>query len=67
MNRYFKTIFVTVVPFILALACAYLVGSFVCVSLDPSLWDFRDRLTTAVAGIAWGIALYMRLMFEGLV
>ena len=67
MNRYFKTIFVNSMPFILSLLGAYLVGSFVCVSLDPTNWDFQDRLTTVVAGLVWGFALHMKLTWEGLV
>ena len=67
MQRYFRTIFVNAVPFVLALLCAYLVGSFVCVSLDPTFWDFNDRLTTAIAGLMWGFALHIKLTFEGLV
>ena len=67
MNRYFKTIFVNSVPFILSLLGAYLVGSFVCVSFDPTLWEFNDRLTTAVVGLLWGFALHIKLTWEGLV
>ena len=67
MQRYFNTLFFTLVPFVLGLFSAYLVGSFVCVSFDPSMWDFNDRMTTAGGGILWSVALYMKLTFEGLV
>ena len=67
MTRYLKTLFFTLVPFALGLFTAYLVGSFVCVSFDPNMWDFNDRMTTAGGGLMWGLALYMKLAFEGLV
>jgi len=67
MSRYFRTLFFTLVPFALGLFTTYLIGSFVCVSFDPTMWDFNDRMTTAGGGLMWGVALYMKLAFEGLV
>lgn len=67
MIRYFNTLIFTLIPFALGLACAYLIGSFVCVSFDPMFWDYTDRLVTVTGGALWGGALYMKLMFEGLV
>lgn len=67
MKRYLSTLFFTLVPFTIGMFTAYLVGSFVSVSLDPSLWSPDARLVTAVGGALWGSALYVKLQFEGLV
>lgn len=67
MVRYFKTLFITIVPFVLAFFLCYLIGSFVEVAFDTALWDKDTRMTTVAGGILWGIALYVKLMFEGLV
>lgn len=67
MTRYLKTLFVTLVPFVLGFFTCYLVGSFVSVSFDPTLWTFESRCMTAVIGYLWGAALYLKLTFEGLV
>ena len=67
MVRYFKTLFITIVPFVLAFFLCYLIGSFVEVAFDTALWDKDTRMTTVAGGIGWGIALYMKLYWEGLV
>jgi hypothetical protein len=67
MTRYFKTIFVNVTPFIIMLAAAYLVGSFLNVSWNPVDWEPEARIVMAFWGVGFGFALYMRLQFESLV
>ena len=67
MQRYFNTLFFTLVPFVLGFFVCYLIGSFVSVSFDPMLWTVEARGMTALGGLAWGCALYCKLMFEGLV
>ena len=67
MKLYFKTIFATAVPFVLALAGAYLVGSFINVSWNPEAWDHDARMVTSLWGLTFGFALYMKLHGEGLV
>ena len=67
MKRYFKTIFVNVIPFMLMLAAAYLVGSFVNVSWNPVEWDRDARIVTSIWGLGFGVALHMKLYAEALV
>ena len=67
MKRYFKTIFVNVMPFMLMLAAAYLVGSFVNVSWNPVEWDRDARIVTSIWGLGFGVALHMKLYAEALV
>ena len=67
MTRYFKTIFVNAMPFIVTLAGAYLVGSFLNVSWNPVDWEPEARIVMAFWGMGFGFAMHMRLHFEGLV
>ena len=66
MKLYFKTICSTVIPFIVAMFGAYLVGSFMNASMTPVEWTIESRQFMAVAGLIFGFALYMRLHWEGL-
>lgn len=67
MERYFKTLFITLTPFVIGFFTCYLVGSFINMSFDPVVWTMEARGMTAFGGFMWGIALYCKLMFEGLV
>ena len=67
MKLYFKTIFAVIVPFVLALCGAYLIGSFINVSWDPVEWERDARLVTSIWGLVFGGGLYMKLFYEGLV
>lgn len=67
MKRYFNTIFFNLVPFALGFLVCYLIGSFVSVSFDTALWERDTRISVVGGGIAWGVALYMKLHWEGLV
>ena len=67
MKLYFKTIFATAVPFVLALLGAYLVGSFINISWNPIDWERDARLITSIWGLVFGGAMYMKLYGEGLV
>ena len=67
MNLYFKTLFTTLMPFVIGFFTCYLVGSFVSVSFDPVMWTIEARSFTALCGFVWGGGLYCKLMFEGLV
>ena len=67
MTRYFNTIFSNLVPFVMGFFVCYLIGSFVSVSFDPALWDMGVRLCTAFFGVVWGLAIWLKLVAEGLV
>ncbi len=67
MNLYFKTIFTTITPFGVTLGMAYLIGSFLNVSFNPTEWPLDMRIVMATFGWCFGIALYMKLKFERLV
>jgi hypothetical protein len=67
MKLYFKTIFVHVVPFIIMLGAAYLLGSFINVSWNPIDWTSEARLITSIWGIGFGFALAIRLRMEGVI
>jgi nitrate/nitrite transporter NarK len=51
----------SLVPFIVSFAVWYLVGSFMCVSLNPVDWTLNDREFTVLMGAIWGAALYYKL------
>jgi nitrate reductase gamma subunit len=67
MLRYFKTIFINIVPYAITLCAAYLIGSFVNISWNPVDWERDARLVTSIWGITFGGALHTKLFFEGLV
>ena len=67
MKLYFKTIFAAVVPFVVTMFCAYLVGSFIDVSWSPEMWTLELRMFMSMAGVAFGFMLYAKLYFEGTV
>jgi hypothetical protein len=67
MLIYFKTIFVTIIPFCVTLGMAYLIGSFLNVSFDPVDWTVDMRIVMATFGWTFGGALYMKLRYERLV
>jgi hypothetical protein len=67
MQTYFKTIFMTITPFFVTLAMAYLIGSFLNVSFDPVDWTVDMRIVMATFGWVFGVALYVKLKFERLV
>ena len=67
MSRYFKTIFVTVVPFVVTLFVAYLIGSFISIAWNPAEWTMDMRILMPEFGVAFGGALYMKLRSELLV
>ena len=67
MVRYFKTLFITLVPFVLGFVVCYLVGSFIEVSFDTVLWERDTRIGAVIGGFVWGFALYMKLFWEELV
>lgn len=66
MKLYFKTICSTVIPFIVGMFGAYLIGSFMNASLTPIEWTIESRQFMSVAGLIFGFALYVRLNIEGL-
>ena len=67
MQRYFKTLFLTLVPFALSFCVCYLLGSFMEVSFDTALWERDTRIGTVIVSFVWGFALYMKLFWEELV
>lgn len=67
MIRYFKTIFTTTTPFIITLFFAYLIGSFLSVAWNPAEWTIDMRILMSEFGVCFGLALYLKLFYEGLV
>lgn len=67
MTIYLKTIFLTIVPFCVTLAMAYLIGSFLNVSFNPVDWTTDMRIVMSTFGWTFGGALYMKLRYERLV
>lgn len=67
MNTYFKTIFTTAVPFIVTMFFAYLIGSFLSVSFNPVDWTMDMRILMSIFGMCFGVMLWFKLTFEGLV
>ena len=67
MSRYFRTIFVTAVPFCITLFFAYLIGSFLSVSWNAAEWTADMRIIMSEFGMCFGLALYMKLYRETLV
>ena len=49
MQRYFKTLFITIVPFILSFCVCYLIGSFIEVSFDTVLRNVTHALAQSLA------------------
>jgi hypothetical protein len=64
MKQYFKIIFATSMPFVVAFFASYLVGSFISVSWDPSGWTLDLREFMAIAGTCFGYALHLKLNNE---
>lgn len=67
MKLYFKVIFTACVPFVVTLFMAYMIGSFLNVSFNPTEWTMDMRVLMSEFGIMFGIALYMKLYYERLV
>jgi VIT1/CCC1 family predicted Fe2+/Mn2+ transporter len=59
--RIAEYIFLTLVPFFVTFFVMYLIGSFVSVSTDITLWTMECRIVTALWGAAFGVALLLRL------
>ena len=64
--RYIKTLGFTILPFVLGAVLSYLVGSFVCATFDSTAWEMQYRLAVVAGSLLAGIALYARLVWEGL-
>lgn len=58
---------INLLPFIIMCLMMYFIGSFVAVTFDPSGWTLELREFMALAGIAWGVALWVRFKWAGLV
>ena len=67
MKLYFKTIFTTAVPFVITCFMAYLIGSFLNVSWNPVDWTLDMRILMSIFGMVFGVMLWFKLTFEGLV
>lgn len=67
MKLYFKTIFVTAVPFAITLFFFYLIGSFLGVSWNPAEWSMDMRILMVLFGMCFGGALWLKLSYEELV
>ena len=67
MTQYFRTIFVTIMPFVTTLFFAYLIGSFLSVSFNPAEWTIDMRMLMSEFGVAFGGALLLKLRSERLV
>lgn len=67
MKLYFKVIFTACVPFIVTCFMAYLIGSFLCVDFNPAEWTMDMRSLMSIFGMVFGLMLWLKLRFEGLV
>lgn len=67
MKLYFKSIAVTIVPFVVSMFCFYLIGSFLSVSFDPAEWTLEMRSLMSIFGGVFGFAIYLKLELERLV
>jgi hypothetical protein len=61
MKEYFATIGLTLIPFAVSTACCYLIGSFISLSFDPTLWTMEMRMLMSVVGVVFGGALYAKV------
>ncbi len=61
MKEYFATIGLTLIPFAVAMVCCYLIGSFISLSFDPSLWTEQMRMFMSLVGIVFGGGLYAKV------
>ena len=66
MKLYFKTTFTTIIPFVVSLFGAYLIGSFMNATFTPAEWTIESRQFMSLCGLGFGFMLYMRLHWEGL-
>ena len=66
MKLYFKSIAVTIVPFVVSMFMFYLIGSFLSVSFDPAEWTLEMRSLMAIFGGVFGGAMYLKLQLERL-
>jgi len=66
MKMYFKSIAVTIVPFVVSMFMFYLIGSFLSVSFDPAEWTLEMRSLMAIFGGVFGGAMYLKLQLERL-
>lgn len=62
MKNYFAVIGFAIIPFVLGMFTAYLVGSFINVSFDPALWEHDSRVFMSIVGLCAGVALYLKLL-----
>ena len=61
MKEYFATIGLTLIPFAVSFACCYLIGSFISLSFDPTLWTEHMRMFMSLVGIVFGAGLYAKV------
>jgi hypothetical protein len=61
MKEYFATIGLTLIPFAVSFACCYLIGSFIGLSFDPSMWTEQMRMFMSLVGVLFGGALYAKV------
>lgn len=67
MKIYLETLARTLVPFVVTLFVAYLIGSFLNVSFSPVDWTLDMRIIMSIFGLGFGMMLWLKLGFEGLV
>lgn len=61
MQAITKEIAWVLMPFAVTYFMFYLIGSFVSVSFDPTIWTPECRIICSVFGFAWGVALLTKL------
>ena len=61
MKDYFATIGLTLIPFAVSMLCCYLIGSFISLSFDPTLWTEHMRMLMSLIGMVFGCALYAKV------
>lgn len=58
---YFKLIGFVLFPYVVMLGVAYLLGSFLATSWNPTEWSQKLRIIMAAFGLCYGFALWIRL------
>jgi phage shock protein PspC (stress-responsive transcriptional regulator) len=54
-----------ILPVLIGLLLAYMIGAFVGTSFDPTNWTFELRAFMSIAGVCAGLALWCRMYIGG--
>jgi uncharacterized membrane protein YhiD involved in acid resistance len=63
--RLISPIWDNILPVLVGLLLAYMIGAFIGVSFDPANWTFELRTVMSIVGVWAGIALWVRMSLGG--